>query len=501
MSRYNLIDEKWIPVRFPDGSRNELGIRDTLLGAATITAIEDPSPLVVAGMHRFLLAVLYRALEGPTDIVQARELFRNGLPHHKIETYFKKWRDRFWLIDDEHPFGQIPGFEPKTWRAWTALAAEHNADNAKVLFDHTDVQDPGSIPEAAAARWILATQTFSVSCGKSELSHTGTAPSATAAMVLPIGRNLNDTLLFSLVPQNREIIAEDLALWERSPESLESLKSGIKRSIGGYADRYTWRIRSVRLLSNITGQIEKLAFASGIESASPDHTDPMHGYRIDEKNGRRPIQFTERGIWRDFDALLPDGSKLAPQVVEHATYLTRSDSKRFPSSVTVVGQANDKAKIKFWRMEQFVLPIALSGDRFIRPEIRKLLTEAEDTQRTLWSACRLFARNKLSRGEREPTGKDVSDFIAQMPVIGRYWSMLESRFHEILAEYTLDREPEDIRCQWLKFVHEALQVSWEQHRAAACNGDAWNIRALVKAEAPIRRELKKLNEEIVKLES
>ena len=64
MSRYSLIDEKWIPVRFPDGTRGELGIRDTLLQSGEIEAIEDPSPLVVAGLHRFLLAVLYRALAG-----------------------------------------------------------------------------------------------------------------------------------------------------------------------------------------------------------------------------------------------------------------------------------------------------------------------------------------------------------------------------------------------------------------------------------------------------
>ena len=63
MSRFNLIDEKWIPVRFLDGSRDELGIRDTLLRAKEIAAIEDSSPLVVTALHRFLLAVLYRALE------------------------------------------------------------------------------------------------------------------------------------------------------------------------------------------------------------------------------------------------------------------------------------------------------------------------------------------------------------------------------------------------------------------------------------------------------
>ena len=83
MSRFNLIDEKWIPVRFPDGSRDELGIRDTLLRSMEIEAIEDPSPLVVAALHRFLLAVLYRALEGPIDIEQAKTRFKGRLPTEK----------------------------------------------------------------------------------------------------------------------------------------------------------------------------------------------------------------------------------------------------------------------------------------------------------------------------------------------------------------------------------------------------------------------------------
>src|SRR5260370_36416042 len=98
MSRFNLIDEKWIPVRFPDGTRDELGIRDTLLQSKEIAAIEDPSPLVVAALHRFLLAVLYRALKGPNDIDQAKSLFKCGLPRDEIAAYLKKWRDRVLLF-------------------------------------------------------------------------------------------------------------------------------------------------------------------------------------------------------------------------------------------------------------------------------------------------------------------------------------------------------------------------------------------------------------------
>ena len=501
MSSFNLVDEKWIPVRLPDGTRDELGIRETLLRCRDITAIEDPSPLVVAALHRFLLSVLYRALEGPTDIDQAKVLFKEGLPGDRIVAYLEKWRDRFWLIDEKYPFGQIPTFEPKTLRAWTVLAAEHNADNAKVLFDHVDVESPGTISAAAASRWVLATQTFSVSCGKSELSHTGTAPSATAAIVLPLGANLQDTLLFSLIPQNKEIVTEDRSLWERNPESVESLKGGVARTTSGLADRYTWRTRSIRLVTDASGHIWKLAFASGVGNSTFDQIDPMHGYRIDETRGKLPLQFRERGFWRDFDSLLPDDSRLAPLVIEHATRLTMyNDRGRFPRSVMVLGQSNNKAKIEYWRMERFALPGALVGVRSIRTGIRQLLATAEDVQKSLWSSCSFFARDMLSRGERKPVAKDVSSFVEQMPPISWYWSTLEASFHEILRDYTEDRDPEDIRCQWLNSVHDTLRAAWEQHSSSASMDDAWAIRALVRAEGPVRRKLKELSEEITKLE-
>ena len=143
MSRFNLIDEKWIPVRFPDGTRDELGIKDTLLCATEIEVIEDPSPLVVASLHRFLLAVLYRALEGPTDIDEAKSLFKAGMPADKITDYLKKWRDRFWLFDEKHPFAQNPHVSANEMEPWTKLTAEYNATSNKVLFDHTNTQKAG----------------------------------------------------------------------------------------------------------------------------------------------------------------------------------------------------------------------------------------------------------------------------------------------------------------------------------------------------------------------
>ena len=243
-----------------------------------------------------------------------------------------------------------------------------------------------------------------------------------------------------------------------------------------------------------------LAFASGVGNGSVEQTDPMLGYRIDEKLGRLPLQFRERGLWRDFDSLLPDDSRLAPQVIEHAARLTRMNPERVPRSVMVLGQANNKAKIEFWRLERFALPEALIGDHSIRADIRQLLADAEDAQKSLWQACRTFARDLLSRGNREPAGKDVSGFVDQMPATPWYWSAMEARFHEILGEYGLDRDFEDIRWLWLKAVRDALRGAWEQHRASVSTGDAWAIRALVKAEGSLSRKLKELGDEIVKLE-
>lgn len=523
MSRFNLIDEKWIPVRFPDGTRDELGILDTLLRCKEITAIEDPSPLVVAALHRFLLAVLYRALEGPTDIDQAKKLFKDGLTNKKITAYLERWRDRFWLFDEKYPFYQVSAYEPqvkkgkKEWRSWPAVAAEHNANNAKVLFDHVEVAAAGSVPSRMAARWLVACQTFALGGGNSDFVYTKNAPSATAVMALPLGINLHDTLLFSLVPENKKVLEADRPIWEQEPVPLSSLKSGGARPSMGITDLYTWLARSIKFHLNGNGDtLSELAFASGVEFSSEGCVDPMLGYRIDDKKGKVSVPFRDRGVWRDFDSLLPDETHLAPQVMEHATALTRLNRERFPRSVIVLGLANNKAKIEYWRMERFALPEALVGDRFIRTEIRQLLSEAEVTGNALGKSLRAAAKLIISRGERElqadkwSAGKwmpgDVSKFLgknafeASPVVLGGYWSSLEASFHEILREYTLGRDFEDIRCQWLKTVRDGLRVAWEQHRASVSMGDAWTIRAIVKSEEPVLRKLKELNSEILKLE-
>jgi CRISPR system Cascade subunit CasA len=502
MSRYNLIDEKWIPVRDLTGDRKELGILEVLTNAESLAAIEDPSPLVTAALHRFLLAVLYRALEGPCDIDEARILFKNGLPKEKIRAYLEKWRERFWLFDEKYPFGQIPKYEPtmkdgkQKWRAWTVLAAEHNADNAKVLFDHIDISNAGALQAKKTLKWLLSCQTFALGGGNSDFKYVKDAPSASSVMVIPVGNNLFSTLLFCLVPQNREIMIQDLPIWERDIESLEQLRNGIDRVANGYADLYTWRSRSIRLQENNESEIHKMAFASGIGFLDSALSDPMVGQRINETLGRLPMQFRERGFWRDFDSILPDGTDLPPATIVNAVSLTRKDRNQYPRSVIVLGQANNKAKIEFWRTERFVLPEAIVGDKYIREDIRAYLQSAEDVNKILYTACATYAKLLLSRGDRIVDKNDTKSFIEQMPTISNYWSVLESKFHEVLRSNTIGKKPEEIHHDWLVAVRNALFDSWKLHLRSIAGSDAWAIRALVKAEDIIAKKVNELNKTI-----
>ena len=83
-----------------------------------------------------------------------------------------------------------------------------------------------------------------------------------------------------------------------------------------------------------------------------------------------------------------------------------------------------------------------------------------------------------------------------MPSIPWYWSTLEGKFHALLQSYTLEKNADEIQLEWLQEVRTAIKDSWEQHRPSVSMGDAWAIRALVKAEGPVSKKVQELDASI-----
>ena len=293
----------------------------------------------------------------------------------------------------------------------------------------------------------------------------------------------------------------DSALWEREPKQLPLPKP--KRIATGYADLFTWQPRMILLDEMPSGSVCAMRFVAGEGFENPaQDPDPMQPYRHDKSKGTLPVQFREdRGTWRDFASLVPDADGFAPQTMQNAVRLADHKTENLPKSVLVLGLRYDppNANLDFWRMERFALPGALAGDKYIRSDIRALLEAAEETQKVLWLACKSYARHLLGRGDREPKDKDITGFVSQMQSIPCYWSTLEAKFHAVLQDYTLEKDPAEIELAWRKEVRDALADSWERHRAAVSMNDAWAIRALVKSEGRVSAKIKELNEIIADL--
>ena len=206
-----------------------------------------------------------------------------------------------------------------------------------------------------------------------------------------------------------------------------------------------------------------------------------------------PWRFRNEGYGVNLIPYCPIKMIIPPKTFAHAVEVSKGFPARFPATVLILGQSNNKAKIEYWRMERFALPRSILGARFVREDIRSFLNQAQTSQSALWSACSTYARLLIARGERSPDKKDIRAFVDQMPCIPAYWSSLEAAFHALLQVYTEEAIFEVIRRSWLYSVREALRDAWNLHRQSARTGDAWAIRALVRAEGYIGAELKKLD--------
>lgn len=495
MPTFDLVTQPWIPVR-EGGALRLASLEQALLEARRFERIEDPSPLVTAALHRLLLAILHRALEGPEDAYEAAEWFKGGFDAQKIQAYLDKYRDRFDLFHPETPFYQVPDFGlERSRRSWTVLAPELNSDNNKVLFDHTIPSRPPPLYPAEAARLLVAHQTFAITAGRSVLCHTTTAPVGAAALAVMLGENLHETLCLNLVSYPQSERERDFALWERQPLRVADLEDceRARASAQGIVHRYTWLSRAVRFEPEEEGGetvVRWIAYASGLRyEESRVRRDPMVAVRPDPKDPTKeyPLGFREgRAFWRDFASLLPQRGSASLAVAEHACSVYRALGHRFKGRgipVMVAGQANDQAKIELWRWELYRLPEAVLGERELHPFVKECLDEAEAVGEALNRAARALASALLTTGDRKPDKDDVRKLVEGLPHQAAYWSALEGEFANLINRLGPDFEGQQaqIKQDWTETLKREALRAWSL-AALAAGDDARALRAVYKSE-------------------
>src|SRR5215831_2289117 len=121
MPSFNLVDTEWLPcLLLPSALKynsalavgtiattQQLSLKQVLLYASQIRELIGESPPVTIALHRLLLAVLHRCLNGPQDINEWAHIWRSQTwDAERLIVYLTRWSERFDLFHEQYPFYQ-----------------------------------------------------------------------------------------------------------------------------------------------------------------------------------------------------------------------------------------------------------------------------------------------------------------------------------------------------------------------------------------------------------
>jgi CRISPR system Cascade subunit CasA len=500
-----------------DGTGCELSLRDTLVRASEVREIYDDSPLVIAGLHRLLLAILHRNF-GPQNFGEWQAVWRAGhFDAVTLDAYFARWRHRFDLFDAERPFYQVTEMEDAERHPAVLLKQEAATGNNATLFDHSFRGFPADLSPAEAASALVARQAYAIGGGVSRPFNFYGSTLTRGLSVLAFGNSLFETLMLNLLVYNKErplpSEGEDLPAWERE-EAARPQKEGTP--VRGYLDYLTWQSRRVHLFPEGNATVvrwcqlqQNLKLPEG-----RNLLDPFKCYRVSETEGYQPLPLNPaKALWRDSHTLFQQAARPTeratkrPEVFNHLArvYLAREGGEIEASptyGLATYGLATDPGKaasVLLWARERLPLPLRYLNDQSLVDELGDGLRVAQNVAEELRSATRLLARlilapNSGAGGARQPDEGDVTDLARGFAADPSYWARLEPHFKRLLTELPRARDGDaggggEPLLAWA----EALRRAAEEAFARATSGldtSARSLKAVAQAESAFRRGLR-----------
>lgn len=242
---FNLLDEPWIRVIYPDCREEEVSLKQIFAEAHTYTDLAGELPTQNVAMLRLLLAVLhavfYRVDETgkPAEITCSDDAYdrwqalweMGHFPTKPIHAYLEQWRDRFDLLDEARPFYQVVEAKIGTEYTSAKLNGEiSESGNKKRLFPGITGEEKDVLSYAEAARWLLYVNGFDDTSAKpkgKDLPSVGAGWLGKLGLIQTVGKNLFETLMLNLVlvNENDEPWEVPCPMWElNTPRSGERIK-------------------------------------------------------------------------------------------------------------------------------------------------------------------------------------------------------------------------------------------------------------------------------------
>ncbi|WP_122820711.1 type I-E CRISPR-associated protein Cse1/CasA [Varibaculum vaginae] len=350
-SKFNLLDEPWVPVVFCNGKHQVLPLRDCFSRSPEIRRLSFGQDAVSFAVLRIMVAIMQRTLYVASVASRGWNVSAwqraNENPKETlglVEQYLETWRDRFFLFDSDYPFFQhptihtpkgdyselnkiladVPNGEPFITMRIGAGLEEISYPEVAAQLIHLQAYDSAGIRSGAVGDprvkggkgypigtgWVGAQGGVYVE-GESLFS---TLMLNTLAIGQP-GEESEEARATGIIATNPDI---DLPAWEREEQPV-----GQRADIypHGLADMLTWQSRRVRLIDGGNSVIG-LVLCQGDRLGSEDVSavsnaqirEPMGAWRFSEPQTKKNKQITymprkhdpSRVIWRGMTSLLPE---------------------------------------------------------------------------------------------------------------------------------------------------------------------------------------------------
>lgn len=517
---FNLWHAPWITVEYPDGHTAELGIEQALRDAHLYRALDEPSPLVVVGIHRLLTAIA-QAIVRPEHKSVLVALWRAGrLPEDGIAAFGDVYAHRFDLFSDRYPFLQsadIPRDPAKRGRGKSVgyLLQEEPAGTGVAHYRHV-FEHAQRLCSVCAARGLVTIPAFASSGGA------GIRPSINGVppiYILPGGNRFFDSLAASLLlpnfrPEVRDL-EHDTPWWEHTPvidKKAELLRVGYLHSLTFPARRIRLHPEPLQTPCTRCGRqtewgVAEMVYEQGESRPkdAPFWRDPFAAYKLQKEKEPTPVRPVEgRTLWREYGALLlpttpgNDGrTNLVPSFLlqfEKIPELQELYPYRDALPLTAVGLRTDmKMKLFEWQRDGLLLPPVLLQDA----ERAAAVHRAIDFAGQCAGALRSTFRKHFGGSGKTKRYESLNSRMVQF-----YWQQLADPFRIFVLELG-QREPDPdadftyvmaCRERWRDLCFRQATAAFNRF-AAFVGNDAATQRDRIAAENHCRAVLYKIRNE------
>ena len=316
-----------------NNSTKEISLAEALIGAHRYSSLAGESPAQDAAILRLLIAIAYTVFYRTDEDGQPASLWdedaaldrweaiwrRREFPAGPVRAYIDQWHGRFDLLDETHPFYQVPEASIGTPHTAAKLNGSILQSENKVrIFAGRAGGADKSLTLSEAARWLIYLQGYDDASVKPKTpdgkKNVKTKPGSARGwlgnlgMIYALGDNLFETIWINTVflKDGEQLYGEPLPSWE-----LEQAKTGEYISIplpNDLAELFTLQSRRVLLKMSeglVTEYSEYCGDLLGTENA---FAEPMTVWRPVKKKaetiGYSPKPHApSRQLWRDFSTV------------------------------------------------------------------------------------------------------------------------------------------------------------------------------------------------------